>query len=128
MSRRPPSSTLSDSLFPYTTLFRSTSSILNGLMIASIFFTLLVPLWAGRRPSRAKPDQVRLVRSAVESVRCPAILHQSRAVPIGESRSEERRVGKSVSVRVDLGGRRSIKKKIKTTIIEQHIQTTTKKI
>src|SRR3546814_11778303 len=29
-------------------------------------------------------------------------------------RSEERRVGKSVSVRVDIGGRRSIKKKIYT--------------
>src|SRR3546814_15184550 len=29
----------------------------------------------------------------------------------GSSRSEERRVGKSVSVRVDIGGRRIIKKK-----------------
>src|SRR3546814_19428097 len=37
-------------------------------------------------------------------------------VPITYSlRSEERRVGKSVSVRVDLGGRRIIKKKIKKT-------------
>jgi len=59
---------------------------LNGLMIASIFFTLFVPLWAGRRSLRVKPDQACLVRSAVESVRCPAILHQSKAVPIGESR------------------------------------------
>src|SRR3546814_4729438 len=32
------------------------------------------------------------------------------------TRSEERRVGKSVSVRVDLGGRRIIKKKKKRTI------------
>src|SRR3546814_11989846 len=32
------------------------------------------------------------------------------------TRSEERRVGKSVSVRVDLGGRRSIKKKINRQI------------
>src|SRR3546814_12650825 len=31
----------------------------------------------------------------------------------GQRRSEERRVGKSVSVRVDLGGRRIIKKKTK---------------
>jgi hypothetical protein len=35
-----------------------TSSSLNGLMIASIFFTLLVPLWAGRRPLRIEPDQL----------------------------------------------------------------------
>src|SRR3546814_19870708 len=34
-------------------------------------------------------------------------------------RSEERRVGKSVSVRVDLGGRRIIKKKNKTIIINE---------
>src|SRR3546814_16460054 len=33
--------------------------------------------------------------------------------PGGRRRSEERRVGKSVSVRVDLGGRRIIKKKKK---------------
>src|SRR3546814_11626673 len=32
-------------------------------------------------------------------------------------RSEERRVGKEVSVRVDLGGRRIIKKKIITTLL-----------
>src|SRR3546814_12484985 len=32
---------------------------------------------------------------------------------VSAERSEERRVGKAVSVRVDLGGRRSIKKKIK---------------
>src|SRR3546814_14479153 len=41
-------------------------------------------------------------------------------------RSEERRVGKSVSVRVDLGGRRIIKKKIYTTkhLINQQYTTT----
>src|SRR3546814_20492693 len=35
--------------------------------------------------------------------------------PRGPIRPEERRLGKSVSVRVDLGGRRTNKKKIKTT-------------
>src|SRR3546814_19317411 len=35
----------------------------------------------------------------------------------GQGRSEERRVGKSVSVRVDLGGRRIIKKKTKKTTV-----------
>src|SRR3546814_17120914 len=42
------------------------------------------------------------VRSASESALNAAITHQ---------RSEERRVGKSVSVRVDLGGRGKIKQK-----------------
>src|SRR3546814_11127777 len=36
-------------------------------------------------------------------------------VGVGALRSEERRVGKRVSVRVDLGGRRQIKKKKKPT-------------
>src|SRR3546814_19913004 len=35
-------------------------------------------------------------------------------------RSEERRVGKSVSVRVDLGGRRIIKKKINNCLYQLH--------
>src|SRR3546814_19777924 len=42
---------------------------------------------------------------------CPTFVLPSR---IDQLRSEERRVGKSVSVRVDLGGRRIIKKKQKT--------------
>src|SRR3546814_14462658 len=42
------------------------------------------------------------------------------------SRSEERRVGKDVSVRVDLGGRRIIKKKIQDMTINEH-HTRTKK-
>src|SRR3546814_16367413 len=42
-------------------------------------------------------------------------------------RSEERRVGKSVSVRVDLGGRRIIKKKKeRITKTEEHIEKKTK--
>src|SRR3546814_11953575 len=40
-----------------------------------------------------------------------------------EQRSEERRVGKSVSVRVDLGGRRIIKKKTKTKQSVDHDMT-----
>src|SRR3546814_16931809 len=37
--------------------------------------------------------------------------HRDATRGVGGLRSEERRVGKSVSVRVDLGGRRNIKKK-----------------
>src|SRR3546814_12922650 len=40
------------------------------------------------------------------------------ALDVAQSRSEERRVGKSVSVRVDLGGRRIIKKKKMNVIHE----------
>src|SRR3546814_13982597 len=42
------------------------------------------------------------------------------------ARSEERRVGKGVSVRVDLGGRRIIKKKKKQTRYTSYIITTIK--
>src|SRR3546814_6867852 len=40
---------------------------------------------------------------------------------LAASRSEERRVGKSVSVRVDLGGRRIIKKKKKNRTIKSQL-------
>src|SRR3546814_17404970 len=41
------------------------------------------------------------------------LLHRERRADMTDMRSEERRVGKSVSVRVDLGGRRIIKNKNK---------------
>src|SRR3546814_16552520 len=43
------------------------------------------------------------------------------ALPAGQNRSEARRVGKSVSVRVDLGGRRIIKKKRKEVKLDDRI-------
>src|SRR3546814_19324150 len=55
------------------------------------------------RPCRSQPWR----RRSPGSSSCPA--HRPSAYPA--QRSEERRVGKSVSVRVDLGGRRIIKKK-----------------
>src|SRR3546814_19520534 len=48
-----------------------------------------------------------------------------RAAACHDARSEERRVGKEVSVRVDLGGRRLIKKKhTLTTLFMIHYNTT----
>src|SRR3546814_14147370 len=41
----------------------------------------------------------------------PLVISLPVRLPSGDLRSEERRVGKSVSVRVDLGGRRILKKK-----------------
>src|SRR3546814_19695302 len=55
----------------------------------------------GRRAVMDVPDRI------LQPRRCIFLLK------LAEKRSEERRVGKSVSVRVDLGGRRIIKKKTK---------------
>src|SRR3546814_20620460 len=124
MIRRPPRSTRTDTLFPYTTLFRS--------------------LHARQRADRAGDagagdrDAETLSRYREDAFRGPiasAFPHRSRggarapavaAAPAagrkcdqicGDAagrgrRSEESVSGKSVSVRVDLGGRRIIKKKI----------------
>src|SRR3546814_16816752 len=63
-----------------------TSSSLNGLIIASIFFTRLIPFGLSvTARGRSRIRRACPVRP-VESVRRPAILHQSRDVPLGESR------------------------------------------
>src|SRR3546814_13793192 len=59
-----------------------------------------------------------LAYAQIDSISSTAPLQTSRCSPppsatTTDMRSEERRVGKSVSVRVDLGGRRIIKKKMK---------------
>src|SRR3546814_11684603 len=61
----------------------------------------------------AQRPEMRFVEPKSEAQQSAAILYRSRQ----RLRSEERRVGKSVSVRVDLGGRRIIKKKKKNTQI-----------
>src|SRR3546814_21147949 len=106
MMRRPPRSTRTDTLFPYTTLFRSVCRHLGG------------------QRRRARPggvpdppvDRGRLMRRPVAATFTLAALvmtapAHAEELWVGVYRSEERRVGKSVSVRVDLGGRRIIKKK-----------------
>src|SRR3546814_11845897 len=89
MIRRPPRSTRTDTLFPYTTLFRSVIGAWyeNGRAGAQYHFGwnvigLAQNFWRG----------------------------------IKSRRSEERRVGKECVSRVDLGGRRIIKKKNKNVI------------
>src|SRR3546814_11444023 len=47
-----------------------------------------------------------------------------RVAAVAQARSEERRVGKDVSVRVDLGGRRIIKKKTKNVTTTDTRKTT----
>src|SRR3546814_19553571 len=89
MIRRPPRSTRTDTLFPYTTLFRSRPPASRPSRCA----------WRDNRPPRPN---------------CPPPRRRT-ASPL-PWRSEERRVGKEVSVRVALGGRRIITKKIYTQI------------
>src|SRR3546814_18298854 len=103
MIRRPPRSTRTDTLFPYTTLFRSVA-----------------------RPERRNPEirtpqrhtggnnmsgliaWLETLNEADSKAR--SVLRRSLAFDPGDRKSFVS--GKSVSVRVDLGGRRIIKKKI----------------
>src|SRR3546814_16337826 len=116
MGRRPPRSTRTDTLFPYTTLFRSTAYRLSGhcagcQTVASLIGRHLAGGAAGaapwpcrqqrgREPPRAGGDRGGLLR-----VQRPCDRRQTPA--------DRKRVGagKRVSVRVDRGGLRRITKK-----------------
>src|SRR3546814_18957059 len=108
--RRPPRSTRTDTLLPYTTLFRSTSAAAFAALVALRTPGKTPLIWlrttdAGRRSGHiyapgivelgGDPDRLLLVEAAD-----PKMLDRNSVVK-----------GKSVSVRVDLGGRRIIKKK-----------------
>src|SRR3546814_12074188 len=121
MIRRPPRPTRTDTLFPYTTLFRSTVAIEIGLLtyILSAFFNYwrtAAPLHNRRcrgerraaRKEEAAPPRAPLLHS---SGFAPAARQGGRPGPAQARKSVVS--GTSVSVRVDLGGRRSIKKKTK---------------
>src|SRR3546814_20450078 len=111
MVRRPPRSTRTDTLFPYTTLFRSPAFARDRAAR---------PECAARQPAfrlaDRHHDRGRRKREAAEGVR-----RAFRDVPEGTRRGRNPRAvagdrqsvvsGKSVSVLVDIGGRRNIKKK-----------------
>src|SRR3546814_19158698 len=113
MIRRPPRSTRTDTLFPYTTLFRST---IGGRI---------------REEPLSDPPPDRKTRNRREAA---GFLHLLAVVPLDHlqgavprriavgllSRSDRKSVesGKSVSVRVDLGGRRILKNTKKHHICE----------
>src|SRR3546814_20191300 len=88
MIRRPPRSTRTNTLFPYPTLFRSPSLLRGGHSC----------LWRKRSPL--------LSRRRASSVGGAA---GGGVVPAAGSDRKSVVLGKSVSVRVDLGGRRIIK-------------------
>src|SRR3546814_19979376 len=117
MIRRPPRSTRTDTLFPYTTLFRS--NVRRYKARAAV---------RGRKIDRISGREAWDLRKTLSKPAVPArdeydvgeaALHPASVGPIYRSMiqrafdggSEERRVGKSVSGRVDLGGRRLHKQK-----------------
>src|SRR3546814_14121978 len=120
MSRPPPRSNRPVTLCPYTVSFRSPS-------LAGLGRGLARTLGPDRHHRSAARGRARR-RSRRRHGHTPAFPCRHRGflmrtpISVGERgaalltvlllvRSEERRVGKSVSVRVDLGGRRIIKKK-----------------
>src|SRR3546814_17970086 len=112
MLRRPPRSTRTDTLFPYTTLFRSSRlSWRHGCLYGGE--DAVVP--RGGRRGRHRRDLER--RSVVAGGRARSKGARSADHDGGCAwRGPDRKSvvsGKSVSVRVDLGGRRIIKKKNK---------------
>src|SRR3546814_17013499 len=107
MIRRPPRSTRTDTLFPYTTLFRSVEGIavpwLPCMRLHVAFRRYHGGASEGWRRDAARPP--------------PIDAREYQAV--GATGSGDRTSvveGKSVSVRLDLGGRRIIKRKTNTYI------------
>src|SRR3546814_19089382 len=119
MIRRPPRSTRTDTLFPYTTLFRSAAFADDNRQPAVRRMEPGLPRSrndAGRRrPPRAPRHHLR------DECRKLSAPHGYRAKTAG-GRSDRKSVvrGKSVSVRVYLGGRRINKTKNSNTKNKRH--------
>src|SRR3546814_18025071 len=117
MIRRPPRSTRTDTLFPYTTLFRSWGSGPAPLPRSGPNSSRdrREPRRHARRASVSGPGASSAGRRARAGcaipARCPRRRRDAadRSACFGDRKSVVE--GKSVSVRVDMGGRRNIKKK-----------------
>src|SRR3546814_16975335 len=124
MLRRPPRSTRTDTLFPYTTLFRSRRWRGSGIRRSCPAPVPPAPRSrAAARGARPGPQPARRRGSPGLPPRCP---RPSRAAPPVRKSGVE---GRSVSVRVEVGGRRLIKKKrilLHHKHLTQHISTTHK--
>src|SRR3546814_12107142 len=125
MIRRPPRSTRTDTLFPYTTLFRS------GRVISRTFRAVRHPSptrparqhsWRAFVGARTNGSQTRrltpcLRRGGSQKLAAEAASTRAgvmRRVPAAAPDRKGVVEGKSVSVRVDPGGRRYLQKKTKT--------------
>src|SRR3546814_16852938 len=114
MIRRPPRSTRTDTLFPYTTLFRSRRSFLGVHLVAICRNNMAAPAMLDHRPTATAGQQTPASLSATHADSSPRArprLHPDRR--IRQSGQDRKSVvqGKSGSVPVKLGGRRTIKKK-----------------
>src|SRR3546814_16411147 len=118
MIRRPPRSTRTDTLFPYTTLFRANYSHLRGVYRYGPAEINNVTVFG---PGSGRDGQINPFYMAPAGD--PTAVREDRK-SVGE--------GKSVSVRVDLGGRRIIKKKIRhktsNTLIRKELKHSKKQI
>src|SRR3546814_12278961 len=121
MIRRPPRSTLTDTLFPYTTLFRSHATF--RILELQAGRVERQPAGVEQRPDRAFRVALQgFVRLQVDVAgiarakgihRAPAVAHEGGDV-VEVARKDRKSVvsGKNVSVSVDVGGRRIFKKNI----------------
>src|SRR3546814_18430545 len=113
MIRRPPRSTRTDTLFPYTTLFRSKrlADLADHRRVA-IPQNLRHRAKAVREARAAFVEDQRRQHRRDLAQRIAARLGLGRKESDEEKRSEERSVGKECVSRVDLGGCRIHKKNI----------------
>src|SRR3546814_20036325 len=126
MIRRPPISTLTDTLFPYTTLFRSINRFalrLHGPAFISAdkfaYAAHVLRVVAPERCRRQDGTVLGLWHFQLVSADQRTMDQKVRIAPDGRSEMAVDRKsavsGRRVSVRLDLGGRRTIKKKKKIT-------------
>src|SRR3546814_20727069 len=117
MIRRPPRSTRTDTLFPYTTLFRSTANDNFGhaagdAVLVAMSERIKATLRKQDFAARVGGDEFVVIVDPVEARREADELADRIRHSMGEPIDRKSVVeGKRVSVRVDLGGRRIIKKK-----------------
>src|SRR3546814_20579950 len=118
MIRRPPRSTRTDTLFPYTTLFRSAVRRRTSVFIADPQFDAGQRFAAGRWKSRGNFNAGREDAGAAYGKTILLADRHALAAEYVEQGFRHRRAagarqsvvyGKRVAVRVDLGGRRIIK-------------------
>src|SRR3546814_16209733 len=126
MCRRPPRSTRTDTLFPYTTLFRSDDK--NGFeaRVALNHREEYLRQFGqnqntgafGSEPTFENPNLQIDFSTSYQLTKQVNVFFEALNLTHAVQRTQDRKSaesGKSVSVRVDLGGRRTLKKKIKHT-------------
>src|SRR3546814_13549015 len=116
MIRRPPRSTRTDTLFPYTTLFRSSGQRADHSCHRRLPQGSRLEAGEARRGLlvlRRKPRRQDLQRVATAMSPDDRTRTWQLVMPGDEDRKSVG-TGKSVAVRVDLGGRRVFKKKKKS--------------